>query len=242
MRVVSCVPSLTEWLVDVGAEVVGRTKFCVHPAVQVDEIPRIGGTKTLHLDRIRELKPDLVVANREENVRGQIEALAATLPVLVTDISDVRTAWSEMERVAEAAGCGAAGREWVARIREAWGEPKPVRVRVAYAVWARPWMVAGGDTYIHDVLRWWGFENVFGQELRYPERPFEEWTERPDVVFLPSEPYPCGAREVAEVERAGMRAALVDGEAFSWYGSRMWHARQILGQGGSPAGADRAGA
>ena len=71
------------------------------------------------------------MANREENVRGQIEALAATLPVLVTDISDVRTAWSEMERVAEAAGCGAAGREWVARIREAWGEPKPVRERVA---------------------------------------------------------------------------------------------------------------
>jgi len=232
MRVVSCVPSLTEWLVDVGAAVVGRTKFCVHPAPQVAKIPRVGGTKQLHLDRILELKPDLIVANREENVRGQIEELAATVPVLVTDIVDVRTAWSELERVAEAVGCGAAGRAGVARIREAWGEPRPVRGRVAYAVWARPWMVAGGDTYIHDVLRWWGWENVFGHETRYPERPLEDWPVRPDWVFLPSEPYPFGAPEVAEVERLGLRAVCVDGEAYSWYGSRMWHARQVLGQGG----------
>lgn len=242
MRVVSCVPSLTEWLVEVGAEVVGRTKFCVHPAPGIAAIPRVGGTKQLHLDRIRELAPDLVVANREENVRGQIEELAATLPVLVTDIPDVRTAWTEMVRVAEAADCGVAGRAAVARIEEAWGEPRPVRGRVAYAVWARPWMVAGGDTYIHDVLRWWGWENVFGHETRYPERPIAAWPDRPDWVFLPSEPYPFGAREVAEVERHGLRAALVDGEAYSWYGSRMWHARQVLGQGGSPGGPGGGGA
>ena len=236
MRVVSCVPSLTEWLVDVGANVVGRTRFCVHPAPAVAQIARIGGTKQVHHDRILELKPDLIVANREENVRGQIEDLARSCPVLVTDISSVETAWTEMQRVADAVECGTAGREWIDRIREAWGEPRPVRGRAVYAVWARPWMVAGGDTYISDVMRWWGWENTYAGMSRYPEvQPGTTW-EACDAVLLPSEPYPFGAREAEEVRRAGGQPRLVDGEAFSWYGSRMWHVAACLGQGGSREG------
>ena len=123
---VSCVPSLTEWLFDlgVGDQVVGRTKFCVHPPMEVE---RVGGTKDLKVERIAALRPDLVIANKEENVREQIEACGAFADVLVTDIRTVEGAWAAMQEVAEAVGASAAGRTWVERIREAWGEPRPAR-------------------------------------------------------------------------------------------------------------------
>ena len=229
MRVVSCVPSLTEWLFDlgVGDQVVGRTKFCVHPPMNVE---RVGGTKDLKVERIAALRPDLVIANKEENVREQVEACRVFADVLVTDIRTVEGAWAAMQEVAEAVGAVAAGRTWVERIREAWGEPRPARMRAAYCVWREPLMVAGGDTYISDVMRWWGIENAFGSESRYPMADAAKWqAARPEVVLLPSEPFPFKERHQAEFAEP---TTLVDGEAFSWYGSRMWHAVGSLRQFG----------
>ena len=229
MRVVSCVPSLTEWIADVAGPdvVVGRTKFCVRGAPHA---LRIGGTKTVDPERIEALKPDLVIANREENVRAQIEACEAFSTVLVTEIRTVEMAWQEMTRVAEAVGAGPAGNRWIERIRGAWGDPKPIRERVAYCVWRDPRMVAGGDTYISDVLRWWGAENAFGHLMRYPAIDAEAWSNTHiDRVLLPSEPFPFQEKHQAEFEQP---TALVDGEAFSWYGSRMWHAVGSLRQFG----------
>ncbi|MBS18375.1 MAG: cobalamin-binding protein [Crocinitomicaceae bacterium] len=240
MRVVSLVPSWTEFLHDLQAEVVGQTKFCVRPDTAYRSLPRVGGTKTVYVDRVVELQPDLVVANKEENAREDLERLAALLPpscdILVTDVRTVDAAFDAMsdlgarlERVAQA-------ESWVARIRDAWGDPKPVVGSAAYAVWAKPWMAAGPDTFIHDVMRHWGIHNAvadlpskkLAQAGRYPNLGDDEaaGVQHAGRWLLPSEPFPFAAKHLEALENAqpGRQFMLVDGEAFSWYGTRMWHA------------------
>ncbi len=223
MRIVSLVPSWSEWLVDLGVEPVGVTKFCVHPEGLHRRVARIGGTKQVDVARVEALQPDLVIACREENVKEQVEAL--NVPVLLTNASTVEGAWQDMVRIAEAVDRAAHGREWVERIREAWDVPRPVLHRAAYAIWREPWMVAGGDTYIHDVLRWWGVANAFAEQPRYPE--VTHWAGA-DIVLLSSEPYPFREAHAEALRAAGQTAIHVNGEAFSWYGSRMLHAIQDL--------------
>lgn len=229
MRIVSLVPSWSEWLVDLGVAPVGVTKFCVHPPELRSRATRIGGTKQVDVDAVHALKPDLVVACKEENVREQVEAMQ--VPVLVTDPCDVEGAWAEMQRIADAVGKAAEGAEWIGRIQAAWEAPRAPEFRVAYAIWREPWMVAGGGTYIDAVLRWWGLENAFADVPRYRET--EGWRGA-DAVLLSSEPYPFRAVHVAELEATGQPALAVNGEAFSWYGSRMLHAvndlRKVSGQ------------
>lgn len=219
MRIVSLVPSWSEWLADLGVQPVGVTKFCIHPEGLNRPDRRIGGTKNVDVDRVNALAPDLVIACREENVREQVEALNA--PVLLTDARTVRDAWKEMQRIAEAVGRGAEGAQWVERIEAAWGAPRAAEARVAYAIWQAPWMVAGGETYIHDVLKWWGADNVFAEQLRYPE--VTHWGDA-EVVLLSSEPFPFSQAHAADLQAHGQPALVVNGEAFSWYGSRMLHA------------------
>ena len=223
MRIVSLVPSWSEWLVDLGVEPVGVTRFCVHPEGLHRRVARVGGTKQVDVPRVHALKPDLVIACREENVKTQVEAL--DVPVLVTDASTVEGAWKDMLRIAEAVGRADQGRDWVSRIQTAWGQPRTAEWTAAYAIWRDPWMVAGGDTYIHDVLSWWGVANAFADELRYPEA--TDWRAA-EVVLLSSEPYPFRESHVKLLRQEGQTALLVNGEAFSWYGSRMLHAVQDL--------------
>ena len=130
-----------------------------------------------------------------------------------------------MLRIAEAVDRAAEGRSWVERIRAAWGEPRPATWTAAYAIWREPWMVAGGDTYIHDVLRWWGVANAFADQPRYPE--VTDWAGA-DIVLLSSEPYPFREAHAEALRAAGQTAIHVNGEAFSWYGSRMLHAIEDL--------------
>lgn len=223
MRIVSLVPSWSEWLVDLGVQPVGVTKFCVHPPGLNRPDRRIGGTKNVHVEQVDALAPDLVIACKEENVREQVEALSA--PVLVTDAQTVEQAWAEMQRIAEAVGRRAEGSDWVDRIRTAWGDAQLVQHRAAYAIWKEPWMVAGGGTYISDVLRWWGVENVFAGRPRYPE--VTDWGGA-EVVLLSSEPFPFSPAHALDLQASGQPALVVNGEAFSWYGSRMLHAVEDL--------------
>lgn len=223
MRIVSLVPSWSEWLADLGVEPVGVTKFCVHPDGLHRRVARVGGTKQVDVARVEALRPDWVIACREENVKEQVEALSA--PVLLTEASTVEGAWADMMRIAEAVDRQDAGRDWVQRTREAWGDPRPVEWTVAYAIWREPWMVAGGGTYIHEVLKWWGVANAFADEPRYPE--VTHWGGA-DAVLLSSEPYPFREAHVEALREAGQTALRVNGEAFSWYGSRMLHAVQDL--------------
>ena len=238
-RIVSLVPSQTELLADLGldAEVVGLTRFCVHPAGWKKTRPIVGGTKNVRLDRVRELAPDLVIANKEENVREQVEALAEVAPVWVTDVPDVdgavrmvRSVGALVDRGAEADRLADAIAAGFARLGADVEGAEPLRA--LYLIWREPWMTVGDDTIIADVLRRGGFRNAAAGKERYPALdPSEVTALAPDVVLLSSEPYPFGPQHLAEVRALapGARVELVDGEPFSWYGSRLLHAPDALG-------------
>lgn len=223
MRIVSLVPSWSEWLCDLGKEPVGVTSFCTRPKGLKDRAQRIGGTKKIDVDRINALNPDLVIASKEENVKEQVEALNA--PVLATDVRTVSEAWETMLDIADIVERSSVGKDWVDRIQQAWGEPRQPRVQASYVIWKSPWMVAGGGTYIHHVLQWWGIENAHGNRQRYPQVQPEELAQ---IVLLSSEPFPFGHLHLNEPDLQERKAFLVNGEACSWYGSRMWHAWEEL--------------
>jgi ABC-type Fe3+-hydroxamate transport system substrate-binding protein len=239
MRVVSLCPSLTELVFAVGRgdALVGRTKFCVHPADQVAAIQTLGGTKDPKLDRVVALRPDLVLMNEEENRREDWEALAAAgVPLHVSFPRDAPGTAAMVRSVGEALGAvraaeGIAGeierRTAAVRARAAErlarGTPP---VRWAYLIWRRPWMAAGGDTFVTALLDQAGGVNVFaGAASRYPEVGADELRAAdPDVVLLSSEPFPFAERHVEElVAETGLprgRFRFADGELLSWHGSR----------------------
>ncbi len=226
-RIVSLVPSQTELLADLGldAEVVGLTRFCVHPAGWKEAKQIVGGTKNVNVDRIAALAPDLVLANLEENTREQVEALDPMAPVFVTDVATVDDALAMIRTVGALVGRSARAEALAEEIEQGFAalDDQPP-LRVCYLIWRDPWMTVGGDTFIHDVLRRASLANVFGERTRYPEVTAEEIAAaEPDVLLLSSEPFPFGERHIAELAQAvpGVPVRLVDGELFSWYGSRM---------------------
>ena len=233
MRIVRLVPSWTEYVVDLGcgSELVGRTKFCVRAGQEAERISIIGGTKNIHLDRIEQLKPDLVIASKEENTRKDVEACRAFSDVLVTDVRTIPDAFEALETIGEAIEKVAAGISWRSNIEKAWGKPCVQHTQALYAIWQNPLIVAGHDTYIHAAMNWWGIGNAAPATAdgRYPELK----AERLDVlagtpILLASEPYPFASIHCAQFASAGLRPILVDGEAFSWYGSRMLHTIDYL--------------
>ena len=243
-RLVSLVPSWTETLYSFGfdAEVVGVTKWCVHPRELTEKAPKVGGTKDPDVPRIVALKPDLVVANKEENRREDVEALrAAGLDVWVSDVRSVADSLREVLRLGERTGREASARALVERIEasrrevEAARPPEPVPVYVP--IWRRDWMTLSGDTYAHDVLRLAGARNVFEEEAeRYPLRSPEDARARGAMAaLLPTEPYPFHekAQAVDEVVAAGFpreRVRIVDGEALTWYGAREVEGLRTVGE------------
>lgn len=233
MRIVSLVPSWTEYVVDLGCacELVGRTKFCVRAGAAAEQIPVIGGTKSIHLDRIEQLKPDLVFTSKEENTREDVEACRAFTDVLVTDVHTIPDAFEALESIGEAIEHAAAGISWRSNIEKAWGEPRTQHTQALYAIWQNPLMVAGHDTYIHAAMNWWSIGNAApaSAEGRYPELHAERLDELVGTpILLASEPYPFTSKHCAQFASAGLRPMLVDGEAFSWCGSRMLHTVDYL--------------
>lgn len=216
MRVVSLVPSHTETLVAWEVEVVGRTRFCLHGSC-----PPLGGTKDPDIGRIRDLSPDLIVANHEENRAEDVAALeTAGLHVLVTDIRSLAGAAAETRRLGDAVDRSVEA-ERLATDIESIPRDEP-RLPAVCFIWRRPWMAVGPDTYAHDALAAAGFLSAVPTP-RYPEVSLEEARALgATVALLPSEPYPFSARQVPEVEAifGPGRAALVDGQALTWYGPR----------------------
>jgi ABC-type Fe3+-hydroxamate transport system substrate-binding protein len=234
-RIVSVVPSQTELLYHLGLndEVVGITKFCVHPEEWFRNKMRIGGTKQLHIDKIRELQPDLIIANKEENTQEQIEELAREFPVWVSDIESIERGVEMIERVGELVGRETEAKNILSEIKVGFSELQKAETakRVAYFIWYRPWMSAGGDTFISDMLRKIGWVNVFEDMKRYPEVSLEALKgANPEVVLLSSEPYPFKEKHIVEIKEVLPDADvwLVDGEMFSWYGSRMRYAADYM--------------
>jgi ABC-type Fe3+-hydroxamate transport system substrate-binding protein len=226
-RIVSLVPSQTELLADLGLEreTVGITKFCVHPERWFRTKVHVGGTKKLHPDRILALRPDLIIANKEENERPTVTELAARVPVWVSDVPDLPAALQMISGVGAVTGRMAAATRLLSELASATLPPlREGRPTVLYLIWREPYMGAGGDTFIHSMLERAGFRNVLAGESRYPTLSADTMTGlRPDFIFLSSEPYPFKARHAAELQGTfpGARTALVDGEYFSWYGSRL---------------------
>lgn len=227
-RIVSLVPSQTELLFELGLEeeVAGITKFCIHPDEWFRSKTRIGGTKNLHLDDIRRLQPDLIISNKEENVKEQVEELAKEFPVWISDVHDLRTALEMIEAVGTIVGKQERALQLKDRIAESFEglTPPNFSLPVAYLIWREPYMTVGGDTFIHDMLQHAGFQNVFASKTRYPEVTIEELlNSRCKAVLLSSEPYPFRQKHVDELQGRlhDVKIILVDGELFSWYGSRL---------------------
>jgi ABC-type Fe3+-hydroxamate transport system substrate-binding protein len=227
-RIVSLVPSQTELLYDLGLsdEVVGITRFCIHPQEWFNTKAKIGGTKQFNFDAIRTLQPDLIIGNKEENYKEGIEELQKHYPVWMSDIFNLQDALNMMLQIGAVTDKENAAKKLVAAIGNKFKQlqQQKTNYRVAYFIWRKPYMVAGGNTFIDFMLQQIGCINCFKNTERYPEVSLEELQQQqPDYIFLSSEPYSFKELHFEEFTNAcpNAKTILVDGEAFSWYGSRL---------------------
>ncbi len=241
-RIISLVPSLTELLYDLQleTEVVGITKFCVHPQHWYKTKQRIGGTTNADIALIESLQPDLVIASKEENVKEQVEAIAAFCPVYCSDISNLQEAYEAIAQIGLLTDRSAKAEEIIEQLKHNFAQLHTVshKLRCAYLIWNNPYMSAGGDTFIHAMLTAARFENVFEQQLRYPETTVQQIMDLDvDVVFFSSEPFPFKQQHIDAFATAWQQQLslkkipmlkVVDGEMFSWYGSRMLYATEYF--------------
>ncbi|MCB0397879.1 MAG: ABC transporter substrate-binding protein [Flavobacteriales bacterium] len=237
-RIVSLVPSQSELLWDLGlaGKLAGITKFCIHPEEMFRTIPRVGGTKTLKLDAIRSLRPDLVLANKEENERMQIEELRESCPVWTSDISDLGDSLEMIREVGMMTKTMDAAYDLMGKIGDAFSVIGPLPLgkkrRAAYVIWNDPIMLAAPGSFIDDMMTRCGFINVCptGQG-RYPSVTTEGLRAlRPELILLSSEPFPFKEKHLPEWQERfpEIKSVLVDGELFSWYGSRLLHSPEYF--------------
>ena len=226
MRIISLVPSITEALFDFGLterEIVGRTKFCTHPENSVGKVAVIGGTKNLNLEKIRQINPDLIIANKEENVKEQIEELQLDFEAIVTDVSTLEENENLLKTLGRLLNKAQTAENFNNKIREVFQNFQDQnRKSCAYLIWKNPYMTVGGDTFISEILGLIGFENIFKNEKRYPLVSVKD-LEKAEYIFLSSEPFPFKEKHVEELQKQlpNSKIMLVDGESFSWYGTRL---------------------
>lgn len=239
-RIVSLVPSQTELLayLGLGDEVVGITRFCIHPAHWHRTKQRVGGTKDFRVEQIAALRPDLVLANKEENTQEGIAQLATQHKVWVSDIHTFADALSMIHTIGDLTQRHGAAADLINRLETTLAQHLPVlptqhRLRAAYLIWRSPYMAAANDTFIQAMMTdLVGLDNVFAHLSRYPVVTLPQLAaERPDLVLLSSEPYPFRERHIAELREvlgSTVRIELTDGEMWSWYGSRLLQAIPYL--------------
>lgn len=235
-RIVSLVPSQTELLHDLGLEneVIGITKFCVHPESWFRSKTRVGGTKKLDLEKIAALNPDLIIANKEENTQSEIDWLAQRFPVWISNIITLEDALQMIVSVGEITNRAPQANFIADKIRSSFSALSISKRRTAlYLIWKDPIMAAGRNTFIHQMLEKAGFENaITDPESRYPELSDEEITKlNPDIVLLSSEPFPFKGKHTEALKQRfpSLTFKEVDGELFSWYGSRLLKSAEYFG-------------
>jgi ABC-type Fe3+-hydroxamate transport system substrate-binding protein len=232
-RIVSLVPSQTELLFDLGLSdaIAGVTLFCIHPE-EAKQKEKVGGTKKLNLEKIAALRPDLIIANKEENTKEQVEWLSEHFPVWISDIKTLDDSLEMIQNIGALTGKQEAAGKISGEIMHNFesfmpGPPK----RTLYLIWCDPWMSIGSDTFINDILERCGLVNILSQHSRYPELTDDMIRElRPDLILLSSEPYPFKEKHIAEIKNLSPASdiRLADGEMFSWYGSRLLKAGDYL--------------
>jgi iron complex transport system substrate-binding protein len=230
-RIVSLVPSQTELLVDLGLEasIVGVTKFCVHPRhLRMSKVV-VGGTKQINIEKIKALKPDIILCNKEENTKAIIESLDGIAPIHISDIYNLEDCfelikmYGELFKVEEKASALIVNIKKEREIFQLQLQNKE-KLKVAYFIWKNPWMVAASNTFIDVMITEAGFVNVFEDEKRYPELSIDNSKLKDaDLIFLSSEPFPFKENHILELQNQfpNKTIKIVDGELFSWYGSRL---------------------
>lgn len=235
LRIVSLVPSISELIWDLGLqdELVGITKFCIHPENLRKEKVIVGGTKNVKVERLLALKPDLVIANLEENTKEEIEEIAKLVPTYVSDINTVNDMQQFISDIGIICNKQQESRHILEKIADTLSVlPKKSENRKAiYLIWNDPYMSIGGDTFISNMMNQVGFENCLEKMDRYPQVSDEDIIRiSPDELWLSSEPFPFNNNHQKELQNKypDITVRLVDGEAFSWYGSRIYKAKEYL--------------
>ena len=226
-RIVSLVPSLSELIWDLGLQeqLVGITKFCIHPEEMHNTILRVGGTKNPSIEKIRHLKPDLIVANKEENTLETISQLEKEFNVYVSDVNDLNSAYQMISDLGKI--CNRSNESFMLNKSIQSEFDKIIKVknlRIVYLIWKNPLMCVGGSNFINSLLQELGLENCFSEIHRYPSISLEDIKKtKPDFLFLSSEPYPFTSSDFIDFksQMPDLKMILVNGEYFSWYGSRM---------------------
>jgi ABC-type Fe3+-hydroxamate transport system substrate-binding protein len=231
VNIVSLVPSLTELLFDLGLEnnIKGVTRFCIHPEDKTSLLPKVGGTKNIKFNVIDEIDPDIIIANKEENVKGQIEKLKKNYSVYITDIRKIEDLKRTVRNFGILFHCEEKAEEICKKIQRGKENLQTQlnvkeHIQVLYLIWRNPYMTIGKDTFINHMLSLGGFYSVM-EKTRYPQITIEEIEKlKPPVIFLSSEPYPFQEKhkqELLDLLRYKPLICIVDGEMFSWYGSRV---------------------
>ena len=229
-RIISLCPGITDTLfaLDLKEEIVGRTRFCIHPSPEVNEIPAIAGTKDIKLDKILQLKPDLVIAEKEENTKEIVETLEQHVPVYVAEVQSVQEAYTMMTDLGDVTNRQKQAQTLISQIQDGFTALRGLTSGNAmYVIWKKPYMAAGDTTYIHSLLKTLGFNNtVVDFPGRYPELTTHDiQSTNSDLVLLASEPYPFKEKHIPEFQELLPNATIlpIDGEMF-WYGPRMLEA------------------
>lgn len=229
-RIISLVPAITETMYHLGLEqeIVGRTRFCKFPADKVKAVKNIGGTKDIKLDRIITLKPDLIIAEKEENTKEIVETLEKHCPVFVFEVQKIAEVYRMIHDIGSLTDRSQAASKLVNEIQAAFKSlPKASNKRVSYVIWKNPYMVVGKNTYIQSLLQEMGFINPFIEaEGRYPVVTEADLLEAElDEIFLATEPFPFREKHLQEFREIlpHVKLSIVDGEMF-WYGAKMLEA------------------
>lgn len=236
-RIISLVPSITLLLFDLGLEnnIVGRTKFCIHPKKKVNQIPTVGGTKNIDIQKVKLLQPTIIFANKEENEKEPIETLQKDFKVVLTDVKNIEENYKMITKVGKLTNTEIKANEIITttklnfyNLTDSILKFSNFQINTLYLIWRKPYMTIGKDTFIHSMLEQLGLKNMFAHQTRYPiiQNLQTSYFSKCQLVLLSSEPYPFTQKHIAEIQEQlpNAKIILVDGEYFSWYGSKIMHA------------------
>jgi ABC-type Fe3+-hydroxamate transport system substrate-binding protein len=243
IKIISLVPSITLLLFDLGldTQIVGRTKFCIHPKEKINSIPTIGGTKNSDIQKIKQLQPDVIFAAKEENEKEQIDELKKDFNVIIFDIKNLDDNYKMIAKIGKLTSTEIKAQEIIIQTKLHFDELKKSiiklpnsQINTLYLIWRKPYMTIGKDTFIHAMMEQLDLKNMFDHQTRYPiiQNLQTSYFSKCQLVLLSSEPYPFSQQHIKEIQEQlpTAKILLVDGEYFSWYGSKIADAPLYLSE------------